>query len=116
MVRIDDAGNLFFYDRVKDMIKTGGMNVSSQEAERVLFDHPAVEQCGVVGLPDDYWSEAVTAFVVLADGADASPDEIIAHCKDAMAGYKVPKAPARGGRPAPRHPGQASKARTSSRS
>lgn len=92
VVRIDDDGNLFFYDRVKDMIKTGGMNVSSQEVERVLFDHPAVEECGVVGLPDEYWSEAVTAFVVLADGADATADDIVDHCKDAMAGYKVPKA------------------------
>lgn len=92
MVRIDDDGNLFFYDRVKDMIKTGGMNVSSQEVERVLFDHPAVVECGVVGLPDEYWSEAVTAFVVLADDAEATGEEIIAHCKEAMAGYKVPKA------------------------
>ena len=58
IVRIDAEGNLFFYDRLKDMIKTGGMNVSSQEVERVLHQHPDVLRAAVVGLPDDYWSEA----------------------------------------------------------
>ena len=92
MVRIDADGNLFFYDRVKDMIKTGGMNVSSQEVERELSRHPSVMIAAVVGVPDEYWSEAVTAFVVPQPGAAApDPKELIAQCKTNLTGYKVPK-------------------------
>lgn len=91
IVRIDAEGNLFFQDRLKDMIKSGGMNVSSQEVERVLHDHPDVLRAAVVGLPDPYWSEAVTAFVIPKDGHDLDPDEVIAHCKEHLATYKVPK-------------------------
>lgn len=92
IVRIDAAGNLFFYDRLKDMIKTGGMNVSSVEVERVLYQHPGVFQAAVVGMADDYWSEAVTAFVVPRPGESLDGDEVIAFCKGRLAGYKVPKA------------------------
>ncbi|GLZ46992.1 acyl-CoA synthetase [Actinomycetospora sp. NBRC 106375] len=92
MVRVDAEGNLFFHDRLKDMIKSGGMNVSSQEVERVLYAHPAVERVAVVGLPDPYWSEAVTAFVVVRSGHEPSADELVAHCKAELAVYKVPKA------------------------
>jgi acyl-CoA synthetase (AMP-forming)/AMP-acid ligase II len=92
IVRQDADGNLFFLDRLKDMIKTGGLNVSSQEVERALQAHPDVVRAAVVGLPDDYWSEAVTAFVVLRSGAGVGADGLIEHCKASMAGYKVPKA------------------------
>jgi acyl-CoA synthetase (AMP-forming)/AMP-acid ligase II len=92
MVRIDADGNLFFHDRIKDVIKTGGMNVSSQEVERVLHDHPAVQRAAVVGRPDPYWSEAVTAFVVPRPGAAATADELTAHCAATLAPFKVPKA------------------------
>jgi acyl-CoA synthetase (AMP-forming)/AMP-acid ligase II len=92
MVRIDAAGNLFFRDRLKDVIKSGGMNVSSQEVERVLHEHPGVLRAAVVGKPDEYWSEAVTAFLVPVDGAAVEPEEVIAFCKERLAGYKVPKA------------------------
>ncbi len=92
LVRIDDDGNLFFFDRKKDMIKSGGMNVSSQEVERVLYGFPGVMQVAVVGVPDDYWSEAVTAFAVTASDAEVDPEAVIAHCKEHLAGYKVPKA------------------------
>jgi acyl-CoA synthetase (AMP-forming)/AMP-acid ligase II len=91
-VRQDADGNLFFLDRLKDMIKTGGLNVSSQEVERALQAHPDVVRAAVVGLPDDYWSEAVTAFVVLRSGATVSGDDLREHCKSSMAGFKVPKA------------------------
>jgi acyl-CoA synthetase (AMP-forming)/AMP-acid ligase II len=91
IVRIDAEGNLFFADRLKDMIKTGGMNVSSQEVERVLHDHPGVLRAAVVGLPDPYWSEAVTAFVIPRDGVTLDPDQVIAYGKTELAGYKVPK-------------------------
>lgn len=92
MVRRDEEGNLFFYDRVKDMVKTGGMNVSSQEVERVLHQHPAVLRAAVVGLPDEYWSEAVTAFVIAQPGADVQPSDLITFCRAHLAGYKAPKA------------------------
>jgi len=95
IVRIDGEGNLFFQDRLKDMIKSGGMNVSSQEVERVVHDHPGVLRAAVVGMPDPYWSEAVTAFVVpkdARDGHELDPESVIAHCKEHLATYKVPKA------------------------
>lgn len=92
MVRVDADGNLFFHDRLKDMIKSGGMNVSSQEVERVVHAHPAVERAAIVGLPDPYWSEAVTAFVVVRPGHELTPDELVAHCRAQLAVYKVPKA------------------------
>lgn len=91
IVRIDADGNLFFYDRSKDMIKSGGMNVSSQEVERTLYGHDAVMECAVVGLPDEYWSEAVTAFVVLHEAGAITADELTSWCKEQVAGYKVPK-------------------------
>jgi acyl-CoA synthetase (AMP-forming)/AMP-acid ligase II len=91
IVRQDAEGNLFFLDRLKDMIKTGGLNVSSQEVERALQAHPDVVRAAVVGLPDDYWSEAVTAFVVVRAGATIDGEGLREHCKESMAGYKVPK-------------------------
>lgn len=92
MVRVDHDGNLFFRDRLKDMIKSGGMNVSSQEVERVLHTHPDVLRAAVVGMPDDYWSEAVTAFLVPRPGQVPDPDEVIAFCREQLAVFKVPKA------------------------
>jgi acyl-CoA synthetase (AMP-forming)/AMP-acid ligase II len=92
LVRIDDEGNLFFVDRRKDVIKTGGMNVSSVEVERVLYTHDDVMEVAVVGLADDYWSQAVTAFVVPRPGAEIDAAALIAFCKQTLAGYKVPKA------------------------
>lgn len=91
MVRLDRDGNLFFYDRVKDIIKSGGMNVSSQEVERVLHQHPAVLRAAVVGLPDDYWSEAVTAFVIARPGVEIDEGALIAHCRAELASFKAPK-------------------------
>ena len=91
IVRIDDAGNLFFMDRQKDMIKTGGMNVSSVEVERVLYQHASIMEVAVVGVADDYWSQLVTAFVVPRPGATVDPDEVRTFCKEHLAGYKVPK-------------------------
>lgn len=90
-VRIDDAGNLYFMDRQKDMIKTGGMNVSSVEVERVLYQHPSVMEVAVVGVADDYWSQLVTAFVVPRPGKSLEIDELRTFCKEQLAAYKVPK-------------------------
>lgn len=92
LVRMDADGNLFFFDRKKDMIKTGGMNVSSIEVERVLYQRTEVLEVAVVGVPDPYWSEAVTAFVVTRPGHTVDADAVIAHCRGALAPFKVPKA------------------------
>jgi acyl-CoA synthetase (AMP-forming)/AMP-acid ligase II len=92
LVRIDTDGNLFFLDRKKDMIKTGGMNVSSVDVERVLYQFPGVLEVAVVGAPDPYWSEAVTACIVPKSGSQIDPDQVIAYCKERLASFKVPKA------------------------
>ncbi|GAA3084700.1 acyl-CoA synthetase [Pseudonocardia yunnanensis] len=92
IVRIDGEGNLFFHDRLTDVIKSGGMNVSSQEVERVLQAHPAVLRAAVVGRPDPVWSEAVTAFVVPRPGATPEHHAIVAFCREQLAAFKVPKA------------------------
>ena len=88
---MDEEGVVWFTDRKKDMVKTGGENVASIEVERALLAHPAVAECAVVGLPHERWGEAVTAFVLLKPGARAAEAELIAHCRERLAGFKVPK-------------------------
>src|SRR5215218_4393323 len=88
---IDDGGYLTISDRKKDVIITGGENVSSIEVEDVVFSHPAVAEVAVIGVPDDKWGEMVTALVVVAEGQQADEAAIIAHCRGKLAGYKVPK-------------------------
>ena len=91
IVRTDEAGNLFFEDRLKDVIKTGGMNVSAGEVEAVIAGHPAVGAVAVIGLPDDEWSEIVTAVLVLRPGHTVDEATIRSYCRKQLAGYKVPK-------------------------
>jgi long-chain acyl-CoA synthetase len=88
---LDADGYLFLVDRVKDMIVTGGENVYSIEVENALASHPAVAQVAVIGIPSERWGEAVHAIVVKHDGADVTADELIAHAREHIAGYKVPK-------------------------
>jgi acyl-CoA synthetase (AMP-forming)/AMP-acid ligase II len=88
---IDDAGYLTISDRRKDVIITGGENVSSIEVEDAIFSHPAVAEVAVIGIPDEKWGELVTALVVPAPGQQVSEQEIIAHCRSRIAGYKTPK-------------------------
>lgn len=87
----DEDGFVFLVDRVKDMIVTGGENVYSAEVESAISTHPAVAQVAVIGIPDEKWGEAVHAIVVLNPDATATSDEIIAHAREYIAGYKVPK-------------------------
>lgn len=87
---IDDEGYLTISDRKKDVIITGGENVSSIEVEDCIFSHPAVAEVAVIGVPDEKWGETVKALVVVADGAEVTEAEIIAHCKQRMAGFKAP--------------------------
>jgi acyl-CoA synthetase (AMP-forming)/AMP-acid ligase II len=87
----DDQGHLFLLDRAKDLIITGGNNVYPREVEEIIVQHPAVATAVVVGIPHEYWGEAVHAVVVLQAGHTASAEEIIQHCGRSLAGYKKPK-------------------------
>ncbi len=91
IVEIDEHRNLFFRDRRKDLIKSGGMNVSSVEVERAIYTHDSVMEVAVVGLGDDYWGQAVTAFVTARPGHDVDGEDIRAWCKERLAPFKVPK-------------------------
>jgi acyl-CoA synthetase (AMP-forming)/AMP-acid ligase II len=86
---IDDEGYLVISDRKKDVIISGGENVSSIEVEDALMSHPAVKEVAVIGIPDEKWGELVTALVV--PEAEVSADDLIAHCRQSLAGYKCPK-------------------------
>jgi fatty-acyl-CoA synthase len=88
---IGDDGRLRFRGRLKEMVKTGGINVAPLEVEEVLLGHPAVEQAYVVGLPDPRREEILAAVVVLKEGHHAPPDELRAFCKQALAAFKVPQ-------------------------
>ncbi|WP_199553149.1 AMP-binding protein [Streptomyces sp. N35] len=88
---IDESdGHLTISDRKKDVIITGGENVSSIEVEDTLFGHPAVAEVAVIGVPHPKWGETIKALVVLEEGATATEAELIAHCKERIAGYKAP--------------------------
>ncbi len=89
--RIDDEGYLYIQDRVKDMIVSGGENVYPREVENALFEHPAVADVAVLGVPDEQYGEAVKAIVVLAPGAEAGEDDLIAFCREQLASYKRPR-------------------------
>ncbi|MFL5900291.1 MAG: o-succinylbenzoate--CoA ligase [Solirubrobacterales bacterium] len=89
--RIDDEGFLYVEDRLDDLIVTGGENVVPAEVENVLLRHPQVADAAVVGREDPEWQQAVTAIVVLVDGAETTPDELRRHCAESLAGFKVPK-------------------------
>jgi long-chain acyl-CoA synthetase len=89
--KLDEAGNLYILDRLKDMIVTSGNNVYPKEVEVVIFEHPAVQAVAVAGLPDEVRGENVHAFVVLQPGASATAGEIIEHCRGSLARFKVPR-------------------------
>jgi fatty-acyl-CoA synthase len=92
LARLDDEGYLWLVDRKKDMIVSGGENVYPAEVERVLLDHPAVTEAAVIGVPHPRWVETPVAFVVLSEGTQTDEDELIAHCRQYLAGYKKPSA------------------------
>lgn len=88
---IGEQGLRIMVDRYKDMVKSGGENVSTIRVEAVLHDHPAVVQAAVVGISDERWGEAVTAAVILKDRDAATPDAIIAFCRARLAAFETPK-------------------------
>lgn len=87
----DAEGYITIVDRKKDMIKSGGENVASREVEEMIFRIPEVSEVAVIGLPDAYWVEAVTAVIVLKEGRSLSEQQVIDFCKAGMAHFKVPK-------------------------
>src|ERR1700691_315361 len=89
--RQDTAGYFYILDRLKDMIVTGGENVYSGEVEAVIYTHPAVREAAVFGIPDPKWGELVMACVVLKPGVPLTVDELVAHCRQSLASYKIPR-------------------------
>ena len=87
---IHPDGYIEIKDRLKDVIISGGENISSVEVENVLYQHPAIVAGAVVARPDEKWGETPCAFVELKPGADADEAELIAHCQDNMARFKRP--------------------------
>jgi len=89
--KFDEDGYLYVVDRKKDMIKTGGENVASREVEEVLYQHPAVEEVAVIGMPDPKWIEVVVAVIVPKKNASTTEKELITYSKERLAGFKCPK-------------------------
>lgn len=91
LATIDDEGYITLVDRKKDMIISGGENVYSVEVEGVLFEHPAILDAAIIGLPDEVWGEAVCAIIVPKEGAVIDEQELRSFCREKLAGYKVPR-------------------------
>lgn len=91
LATMDSEGYITIVDRKKDMIKTGGENVSSREVEEILYTLPAVSEAAVIGLPDPRWVEAVTAVIVRREGQNLNEAEVLDACRLRLAGYKIPK-------------------------
>lgn len=88
---VDDEGFVYVVDRIKDMIISGGENIYPAEVEQALYQHPAVAECAVIGVPDRQWGEVGRALVVIRDGAAATPDDILDFLAGKLAKYKIPK-------------------------
>jgi long-chain acyl-CoA synthetase len=91
LATLDSDGYIYLVDRKKDMIVTGGENVFSTEVEAALYEHPAVKEAAVIGIPDPEWGEAVHACVALMEGKDATAGELVEFCRSRLANYKLPK-------------------------
>jgi len=89
--RLDEEGYLFVLDRKKDMIITGGENVYTSEVEAAIYQHPGVHEVAVIGVPDERFGEALCAVIVPAPGRTLTQEEIIAHCRGRIGGYKIPR-------------------------
>ena len=91
MATLDERGYLTIVDRKKDLIISGGANISSREVEEVIYWHPSVREASVIGKPDEEWGEVPHAFVSLHAGKTASAQELVAFCKERLSGYKCPR-------------------------
>ena len=92
LARQDEDGFYYIVDRKKDLVISGGLNIYPREIEEVLFAHPAVADAAVVGVPDAYWGEALRAFVVARPGHAPTAETLEAHCRESLAGFKIPHA------------------------
>jgi acyl-CoA synthetase (AMP-forming)/AMP-acid ligase II len=88
---MDDEGYLYLKDRIKDMVVSGGENIYPVEVENAIARHDAVADVAVIGVPDEKFGEALLAFVVLKPGGSLALEELIAFCRDKIAGYKIPR-------------------------
>ncbi|EGL84114.1 AMP-dependent synthetase and ligase [Caldalkalibacillus thermarum TA2.A1] len=88
---MDEEGYFYIVDRKKDMIIAGGYNIYPREVEEVLYEHPAVQECAVIGVPDEYRGETVKAFIVKKEGKEVTEDELNEYCRSKLAAYKVPR-------------------------
>jgi acyl-CoA synthetase (AMP-forming)/AMP-acid ligase II len=91
MATLDERGYLTIVDRKKDLIISGGANISSREVEEVIYWHPSVREASVIGKPDEEWGEVPHAFVSLHAGKTLAPEELLAFCKERLSGYKCPR-------------------------
>jgi acyl-CoA synthetase (AMP-forming)/AMP-acid ligase II len=91
MAKVNSDGYVYIVDRKKDMIISGGENISSKEVEEVIFRHPAVQEVAVIGVPDEEWGESVKALVVLKPGMTATEKEMIEFCTGSLSSFKKPK-------------------------
>lgn len=91
LARVDDQGYLYVVDRKKDLVISGGMNIYPRDVENVLAEHPDVAEVAVIGVPDDYWGEALMAVLVRRPGSDPAVEEIEAYSRQHLGGYQVPK-------------------------
>lgn len=89
--KIDEDGYLFIIDRKKDMIIASGYNIYPRDVEEVIYEHPAVQEAVVVGIPDEYRGETVKAVIVLKEGHSVTEEEMIEYCRENMAAYRVPR-------------------------
>ena len=88
---VDEDGYLYIVDRMKDIIISGGENIAPREVEEVLYSHPAVAECSVIGVPDEKWGERVHAVVVPKRGTAADAEALVSHCRESLAHYKCPR-------------------------
>jgi long-chain acyl-CoA synthetase len=91
LATVDEENYIYIVDRSKDMIISGGENVYSVEVENALYTHPAVLECAVIGIPHNMWGEAVHVVVVCKPGMSVTGEELLAHARVQIAGYKVPR-------------------------
>lgn len=88
---MDEDAVVWFVDRMKDIIKTGGENVASIEIERILLSHTYIQDAAIIGLPHNYWGEAITGFVIIKPNMSITELDLLNYCKERLAGFKVPK-------------------------
>jgi acyl-CoA synthetase (AMP-forming)/AMP-acid ligase II len=89
--RMDEKGYIYIQDRIKDMIVSGGENIYPAEVENALFQHPAVADAAVIGIPSEQWGESVLAFLVLKGEEKPTTEELIEFSRAHLAGYKLPR-------------------------